>query len=126
MWPGRIIVVSFVLTIACAAAAPDANQSQAGEMSALMLLRGESALSLGNISGARRLLMMPAMAGNAQAERRLAETYDPVWLAKHNAHPLGSLSDPNTALTWYERAADQGDSEAARYLGRDSPADKTP
>lgn len=110
-----------MLTLTCAAG-PLPNDG----MVMVMLSRGQAALDLGNISGARRLFMLPAQAGNAEAERCLAETYDPVWLAKHNAHPLADLADPDVALTWYQKAADGGDAEAAHYLGRDSSVNKTP
>lgn len=64
-----------------------------------------------DISGARLLLRSAAEGGNAVAARRLAQTYDPAWLAKQNVVGWEGLMDPEKAFRWYKEAAELGDKD---------------
>lgn len=70
-----------------------------------------------DISAARSLLKPLADAGDAEAARRIAETYDPVWLVKRHVIGVDGLADPDRAIHWYRVAAELGDrTEGNRYL----------
>lgn len=75
----------------------------------LLLARGDFALMLGDIVAARRFFIGVAETGNAQAARRLAQTYDPVWLVRNDVTPWESFADAEKAYRWYRQAAEAGD-----------------
>jgi TPR repeat protein len=72
-------------------------------------------LTLGNVSAARMLYQRAADAGVGVAALKLAETYDPVFLAARELR--GVKPDPVAAEAWYRRAAELGDVEATKRLG---------
>lgn len=82
-----------------------------------LLSRGEVAVDSRDIDGARRLLKLPAECGNPQAQRLLAQTFDPVWLVRGGVLNWEIWADPITAVDWYKRAAQNGDANKDnRYL----------
>ena len=85
-------------------------------MTSVLLERGKTALQRGDISSARALLKQPADNDIAEASRCLAETYDPVWLAKHHVVNLQSFADADTAAQLYVHAAQLGDPIATAQL----------
>jgi TPR repeat protein len=91
-----------------------------------LMERGVGQLRDGNISAARRLIEPAADANVPQAARYMGETYDPVWLAKHNAIGIDGLADPMTAIRWYQRAAQLGDLESQKLIsgGQDNEEGK--
>jgi TPR repeat protein len=80
-----------------------------------LLSRGDAMLGLGNVSAARMLYQRAADAGVGVAALKLAETYDPVFLAARELR--GVKPDPVAAEAWYRRAAELGDVEATKRLG---------
>lgn len=87
------------------------HRNEAARLAAL-LERGREKMDLErDISGARRWLQPVAEAGSAEAARRIAETYDPVWLSKHGIVVIDGLADPAECLAWYRQAWDLGDRE---------------
>jgi hypothetical protein len=80
-----------------------------------LLSRGDTMLTLGNVSAARMLYQRAADAGVGVAALKLAETYDPVFLAARELR--GVKPDPVAAEAWYRRAAELGDVEATKRLG---------
>ncbi|WP_270936848.1 SEL1-like repeat protein, partial [Falsiroseomonas oryzae] len=79
-----------------------------------MLRRGQALLDIGDISGARRFLERAAAGGSVTAAIAMAETFDPVALARR--HVVGMAPDRAAALDWYRRAAALGSSEAAARI----------
>jgi hypothetical protein len=81
---------------------------------AAMLRRGQDLIAAGDIASARLILTHLAEAGDADASFMLAGTLDPAVLATRRI--VGVQADPARARAWYERAAEQGSSEARRRL----------
>lgn len=73
-----------------------------GEIAAQLLLAETLLVSAGpaDMKAAFRWFRRAAEAGNAEAQRRLAQLYE---------RGLGTNVDRNAALSWYRLAADQGD-----------------
>jgi hypothetical protein len=69
----------------------------------LLLTRGDTLLSQGDVAGARLLLEYAANSGNKQAMVRLGNSYDPEHLAKLGVR--GVQPDEARAVHWYDRAA---------------------
>ena len=80
----------------------------------MLLTRGKDLLASGDLSSAQLLFRRAAEAGSAEAALKLASTYDPRYLAEHNA--VGVMGDEEKARTWYQRAIDLGSAEARRRL----------
>jgi len=83
---------------------------------AVLLSRGKDFLSAGDISSAQLLFRRAAESDSAEAALLLASTYDPRYLAAHNA--VGVVGDEVKARAWYQRAAELGSPEAARMLAQ--------
>ena len=71
-------------------------------------------LSLGDVSAARSLYQRAAESGVGIAALKLADTYDPDFLADH--HLRGIKGDPAEAAKWYRKAASLGASQADEQL----------
>jgi hypothetical protein len=94
-----------------APAAPAPRQSDdAGRLSALAV----QSIDNGDIVGARLLLERAARNGEGKALFMLAETYDPLALARMNVR--GLTGEPETARTYYVRALSAGVGEARERL----------
>jgi hypothetical protein len=89
---------------------------ETSHLMSLLLERGKAALESGDISSARALLKQPADDGVPEASRCLAQTYDPVWLAKHHVMNLQSFADTDIAAQLYVHAAHLGDPTAIAQL----------
>ena len=97
--------------------APAALASSGERTQAERLMRlGETFLSQGNIAVARQYFTRAAEAGLALAAFRLAETYDPIELARLNTR--GVVADPTEARRWYQQAQSPLLPEATARLGR--------
>jgi hypothetical protein len=83
-------------------------------MQRTLLNRGDAMLGLGNVSAARMLYQRAADAGVGVAALKLAETYDPAFIAARNLR--GIKSDPVAAEAWYRRAEALGETEAIERL----------
>ncbi len=84
--------------------APEPASSQlAPQEVRLLLTRGDTLLSQGDVAGARLLLEYAANSGNKQAMVRLGNSYDPEHLEKLGV--LGVQPDEARAVRWYDRAA---------------------
>ena len=83
---------------------------------ARLLSRGDWLFATGDVASARRLYERAADAGEAQAAMKLGETFDPVFL--DHSHLRGLHGDPGTAVFWYRRARDLGDTGVASRLDR--------
>jgi hypothetical protein len=79
-----------------------------------LLQRASHQLNLEDISGARRTYEALAAQGSQRGALGLAETYDAMFLARHNV--IGLKPDLRLARQWYEKAASLGSSEAAERL----------
>jgi TPR repeat protein len=64
--------------------------------------RGETSMAQGNIAVARQYFVRAAELGHAAAAFKVAETYDPLELARRNIR--GVVADSSEAQRWYERA----------------------
>jgi hypothetical protein len=89
-----------------------ARQHDAAEI-AQMIKRGAELIANGDIAAARLMYQRAAEAGDATAAFALAETYDPMVLAKGGVSP-----DVLVARGWYERARDLGSTAAPERLER--------
>jgi hypothetical protein len=65
--------------------------------------RGDTMVRLGDINASRLLYQRAAEAGDADAAFKIAQTYDPDFLAAHRLS--GVRSDPATAIEWYRKAS---------------------
>jgi hypothetical protein len=83
---------------------------------ARLLSRGDWLFAMGDVASARRLYERAADAGEAKAAMKLGETFDPVFL--DHSHLRGLHGDPGTAVFWYRRARDLGDTGVASRLDR--------
>jgi hypothetical protein len=81
---------------------------------ASLLKRADALIASGDIAAARLVLRRAADAGDAHAAMKLAETYDPTFLAKLGVH--GFVPDLAMARTWYEKARAFGSAEAPQRL----------
>jgi hypothetical protein len=79
-----------------------------------LVQRGDGMISLGDISGARRLYALAADEGDGEAAMKLGDTYNPEFLSDHGVQ--GLQPDLNTAEIWYRKAMKLGDAEAAKHL----------
>jgi hypothetical protein len=89
-----------------------ARQHDAAEI-AQMVKRGAELLANGDIAAARLMYQRAAEAGEAVAAFALAETYDPLVLAKGGVPP-----DVALARAWYEKARELGSATAPERLDR--------
>jgi len=85
------------LTMPAALASP-ADRAQAERL----MQRGETFLAQGNIAVARQYFARAAESGLALGAFRLAETYDPIELARMNTR--GVVADLAEARRWYQQA----------------------
>jgi TPR repeat protein len=81
-----------------------------------LVRRGEASLAQGNIAVARQYFVRAAELGHAAAAFRVAETYDPLELARRNIR--GVVADSSEAQRWYERARTLRVNTAAVRLSR--------
>ncbi len=80
------------------------------------LEEGKRLRAAGNLPLARGVFLRLAQAGDSRAAFLLAETYDPISLAKRQLLPPDS--DPELARIWYRKASDWGSQEANGRLER--------
>jgi TPR repeat protein len=73
-------------------------------------------LASGDIAAARQFFELAADSGDATASYGLGKSYDPLFLAQAAVH--GIAGDPAKAATWYRRAAEAGNTDAATRLAR--------
>jgi hypothetical protein len=99
---------------AVAAEQPVAAEPQNSPDVARLLARGSALLSQGNIGAARTVLEYAAGTGSARASFALAETYDPLILARWRTH--GTRGDPAKARELYATAHAGGIEEAKDRL----------
>lgn len=89
-----------------------ARQHDAAEI-AQMLQKGDELMTNGDVAAARLMYQRAAEAGDATAAFALAETYDPLVLAKGGIPP-----DTGLAQAWYRKARDLGSAQAPERLER--------
>jgi hypothetical protein len=82
----------------------------------LLRRRGAELMAGGNVAAARLAYRHAAEAGDAPAAFALAETYDPLVLARLGTR--GIAPDLAMARSWYETARRLGSGEAAARIGR--------
>jgi hypothetical protein len=111
--PGEIRPAAKDQTIAEARghASPDRKDAAAATK---LVARANVLLGQGDVGSARIVLERAAETGNAQASFRLAETYDPLILAKWRTN--GTRGDATRALGLYARAQAGGIKEATERL----------
>ena len=83
---------------------------------AVLLKRGQDALTGGDFASARLLLRRAAAAGSAMAALSLGATYDPQVIARLRA--VGAEPDPDLARKWYRKAQALGSDTAAEQLAK--------
>lgn len=91
-----------------------ANDEHTRDAADVAVKRGDQAMRLGDIVSARRFYEFAASAGIAAAATSLGQTYDPAYLK--SAGVRGVKANPETARSWYEKAARQGDARATQLL----------
>ena len=67
-----------------------------------------------DLTSARLYFERAAEAGDGRAALRLGETFDPTFLGR--AGIRGAQADRQQAVSWYRRARDLGNANAARLL----------
>jgi TPR repeat protein len=82
-----------------------------------MMKQGEQFIANADIAGARLVFRRAAEAGDAAATVALAETYDPLVLAKSGTKG-GIRSDIVVARRWYEKARELGSPIALERIAR--------
>jgi len=83
-----------------------------------LLRRGRALVAAGDIASARLILTRLAEAGSTDACLALASTFDAAVLAE--MHVVGVQPDSAKARAWYQKAAEQGSTEARRRLQQSS------
>lgn len=78
------------------------------------IAKGDELLALGDIASARLYYELAMRHGSPEAARKLARSYDPLFLQRERVS--GLRGDVTTAITIYRAAADLGDPEAATRL----------
>ena len=86
------------------------------EQIAMLLARGDAFMQARDIASARLLYERAADAGNGRAALRVGESFDPAFLGRIGVYR--NTGDRRLALSWYRRARDLGDTEAAQLLER--------
>jgi hypothetical protein len=90
------------------------------EQIAMLLARGDAFMQTRDIVSARLLYERAADAGNGRAALRMGESFDPAFLDRIGIYR--SIGDRELALSWYRRARELGDTEAAQLLEKlDAP-----
>ena len=84
-----------------------------------LLARGDAFVRTRDIASARLLYERAADAGNGRAALRMGESFDPAFLDSIGIYRM--LGDRQLALSWYRRACDLGDTEAALLLQKLEP-----
>lgn len=79
-----------------------------------LLDRGDTMLKLNDVTASRLLYQRAADGGVGIAAFKLAQTFDPFFLAAHNLR--GFRADPAAAEAWYRKAEALGDEEAIESL----------
>jgi TPR repeat protein len=79
-----------------------------------LLARGDEFVRMRDIASARLLYERAADAGNGRAALRMGESFDPAFLDRIGIYRMAG--DRQLALSWYRRARDLGDAEAAQLL----------
>jgi len=82
----------------------------------MLLARGDIFMQARDIASARLLYERAADAGNGRAALRVGESFDPAFLGRIGVYR--NTGDRRLALSWYRRARDLGDTEAAQLLER--------
>src|SRR6185437_1061335 len=80
------------------------------DSAASAMRRGQQALALGDILGARAQFELAAQTGDASAALAAGKAYDPDFLPRHLAP--GTQPDRTKAMAWYRQAAALGDPDA--------------
>jgi hypothetical protein len=93
---------------------PAASDRLSNEEMAALLGRGDTLLSVGDVTSARLFYERVANAGGGLAAIRLGETFDPLFLDR--VHMRGVRGDPAAAEFWYHRARDLGATDAEVLL----------
>jgi hypothetical protein len=81
-----------------------------------LLSYGVHLKAVGNLTDARQIFGRVAQAGDPRGAFMLAETYDPISLAKHQLLPANS--DIELARVWYRKATELGSPDAPGRLDR--------
>ena len=76
--------------------------------------RGDAMLNQRNVVAARLLFARAADAGVGLAAIKLAETYEPQFIADHNL--IGIKGNEQEAEAWYRKAAALGETQADQRL----------
>ena len=79
-----------------------------------LLTRGDAFVRTRDIASARLFYERAADAGNGRAALRMGETFDRAFLDSIGIYRM--IGDRQLALSWYRRARDLGDTEAAQLL----------
>ena len=91
-----------------------AHRTLAPDEVSAILKRAKDLIASGDLAAAQSVLRPAAEAADAQAAMALAETYDPMILAKLGVH--GFAADVALARHWYETAKQLGSPDAQRRL----------
>ena len=75
---------------------------------------GDQHLSNGDIVAARLFYERALKKGDPGAATAIGRSYDPLVYSQLRVH--GVLPDPNRAIEWYRRGAENGDSKAAAHI----------
>ncbi|HEX3522214.1 MAG TPA: hypothetical protein VHT52_09020 [Stellaceae bacterium] len=84
------------------------------EQITVLLARCDEFVRMRDIASARLLYERAADAGNGRAALRMGESFDPAFLNRIGIYRMAG--DRQLALSWYRRARDLGDAEAAQLL----------
>ena len=98
-----------------AGSVPAAQPALSADMQRSLLARGDKMLQLGDVSAARSLYERVAEAGVPEAARKLANTYDPLFLQSRGLR--GIKGDAAAAESWNRRAAELERVQGAQTAG---------
>ena len=93
---------------------PGAAAPLPAEQITALLTRGDAFVRTRDIASARLFYERAADAGNGRAALRMGKSFDRAFLDSIGIYRM--IGDRQLALSWYRRARDLGDTEAAQLL----------
>jgi hypothetical protein len=117
--PAEPVAAAASIETAPPSAGPTAKRAQTprplpADQIAILLARGDAFMQTRDIASARLFFERAADAGNGRAALRMGESFDPAFLGRIGIYR--NIGDRQLALSWYRRARDLGDTEAAQLF----------
>ncbi len=114
--PAAAVAAPAAVAVPAAAVAAPAAPVRPNAAAEALIVQGNHYLALHDIESARLCFERASEQGSGEAALLAGMTFDPLFLAK--AGVIGLKGDDGEAQSWYRRARDLGDADAAKFLSR--------